>query len=144
MPKLQAAGWGKPFHLRCMAWARAFGEHASSNQIPVLMNPEKKARRHVDAMFAAFGWVVQAKDNINPSVSRGIAVCKLSFATGELNAMANPIPSFAEQTLIVTETERQLSVVEVLEVVVSANLQRATRLNQLIVQQAFAGKLTRD
>jgi type I restriction enzyme S subunit len=34
-----------------------------------------------------------------------------------------------------------LSVVEELEAVVSANLQRATRLRQSILQKAFTGKL---
>ena len=37
--------------------------------------------------------------------------------------------------------ERRLSVVEELESVVSANLQRATRLRQSILQRAFTGEL---
>ena len=48
---------------------------------------------------------------------------------------------FAEQTRIVAEVERRLSVVEELEAVVSANLQRATRLRQSILQKAFTGGL---
>ena len=47
----------------------------------------------------------------------------------------------AKQTRIVVEVERQLSVVEELEAVVSANVQRATRLRQSILQKAFAVKL---
>ena len=47
----------------------------------------------------------------------------------------------AEQQCIVVEVERCLSVVEGLEAVVSANLQRATRLRQSILQRAFDGKL---
>ena len=39
------------------------------------------------------------------------------------------------------EVERRLSVVEELESVVSANLQRATRLRQSILQKAFSGSL---
>lgn len=43
------------------------------------------------------------------------------------------------------EVERRLSVVEELEAAVSANLQRATRLRQSILQKAFEGKLaTKD
>ena len=52
-----------------------------------------------------------------------------------------PIPPLAEQTRIVAEVERRLSVVEELESVVTANLQRATRLRQSILQEAFGGKL---
>jgi type I restriction enzyme S subunit len=47
----------------------------------------------------------------------------------------------AGQTRIITEVERRLSVVEELEAVVSANLQRAARLRQSILQKAFTGQL---
>jgi type I restriction enzyme S subunit len=59
----------------------------------------------------------------------------------KLQALAIPLPSLAEQTRIVAEVERRLSVVEELEAVVSANLQRATRLRQSILQKAFTGEL---
>ena len=59
----------------------------------------------------------------------------------KLQALAIPLPPFAEQTRIVAEVERRLSVVEELESVVTANLQRATRLRQSILQKAFTGEL---
>jgi type I restriction enzyme S subunit len=59
----------------------------------------------------------------------------------KLQALAIPLPPLAEQTRIVAEVERRLSVVEELESVVSANLQRATRLRQSILQRAFTGEL---
>ena len=62
----------------------------------------------------------------------------------ELKAMAIPLPPLAEQTRIVAEVERRLSVVEELESVVSANLQRATRLHQSILQKAFTGGQIRN
>ncbi len=57
----------------------------------------------------------------------------------KLKGLPVPIPPPAEQTRIVAEVERRFSVVEKLEAVVSSNLQRATRLRQSILQQAFNG-----
>jgi type I restriction enzyme S subunit len=54
------------------------------------------------------------------------------------------IPPLSEQKRIVAEVERRLSVVEELETVVSANLQRARRLRQSILQKAFMGQLIGD
>ena len=75
------------------------------------------------------------------------------LATGNQNSMRNigqerirqiiiKLPSIAEQMRIVAEVERRLSVVGELESVATANLQRATRLRQSILQKAFTGKLT--
>ena len=66
----------------------------------------------------------------------------LSFEQLRMTAIA--LPPLAEQTRIVAEVERRLSVVEELEAVVYANLQRATRLRQSILQKAFTGKLTKQ
>jgi type I restriction enzyme S subunit len=52
------------------------------------------------------------------------------------------LPPLAEQARIVSEVERRLSVVDELEAVVSANIQRATRLRQAILSKAFSGELT--
>ena len=62
----------------------------------------------------------------------------------EVKLLAIPLPPLAEQTRIVAEVERRLSVVEELESVVTANLQRATRLRQSILQKAFTGELRAD
>jgi len=73
-------------------------------------------------------------------VARGVAVKGVNI--GDVRPMPILLPPLAEQTRIVAEVERRLSVVEELEWVVSANLQRATRLRQSILQKAFTGKLT--
>jgi type I restriction enzyme S subunit len=56
--------------------------------------------------------------------------------------MSNPQQLFRmDVRRIVAEVERRLSVVEELEAVVSANLQRASRLRQSILQKAFTGQI---
>ncbi len=60
---------------------------------------------------------------------------------GEIKSIVLPLPPLAEQTRIVAEVERRLSVVEELEAVVTANLQRAGRLRRSILQKAFTEKL---
>jgi type I restriction enzyme S subunit len=52
-----------------------------------------------------------------------------------------PLPPLAEQARIVAEVERRLSVIEELEATVSINLNRAIRLRQAILSQAFKGAL---
>lgn len=59
----------------------------------------------------------------------------------EIKAIRLPIPPLAEQHRIVAEVERRLSVVEELEAAVAANLARAARLRQAILQRAFSGEL---
>jgi type I restriction enzyme S subunit len=61
--------------------------------------------------------------------------------TSQLAEFTFPLPPLAEQKRIVAEVERRLSVVEELEAVISANLQRASRLRQSILQKAFTGGL---
>lgn len=56
---------------------------------------------------------------------------------GDLKGMPIPLAPAAEQTRIVAEVERRLSVVEELEAAVVANVQRATRLRQSVLQRAF-------
>jgi type I restriction enzyme, S subunit len=48
-----------------------------------------------------------------------------------------PLPPLVEQSRIVAEVDRRLSVVEELEAVANANLQRTTRLRQSILQKTF-------
>jgi len=64
-----------------------------------------------------------------------------SISMTKLKGLPIPLPPPAEQVRIVAEVERRLSVVEQQEAVASANLQRATRLRQSVLQQVFSGRL---
>ena len=52
-----------------------------------------------------------------------------------------PLPPLAEQSRIVAEVERRLSMVQQVEATVEANLTRVERLRQSILKLAFSGKL---
>ncbi len=60
---------------------------------------------------------------------------------GEIKSIVLPVPPVAEQQRIVAEVERRLSIIDELEAVVAANLQRAARLRQAVLQRAFSGEL---
>jgi restriction endonuclease S subunit len=68
---------------------------------------------------------------------RGRASDLASISMTKLKGLPVPIPPLTEQTRIVPEVERRLSVVEELESVVTANLQRAVRLRQSILQNVL-------
>ena len=59
----------------------------------------------------------------------------------DLYPLTLPLPSTAEQEVIVAEVERRLSVIKELEAAVQANLTRANRLRQSILSGAFSGRL---
>ena len=58
----------------------------------------------------------------------------------DVESLPIPLPPLSEQTRIVAEVDRRLSVVDELQAVVSVNLQRVTRLRQAILEKAFRGE----
>lgn len=48
-----------------------------------MTTPEEIARRKIDAMLEASGWIVQDRSAVNLSAGMGVAVRELSFTTGE-------------------------------------------------------------
>ena len=60
---------------------------------------------------------------------------------GDVELLPIPIPPKVEQEMILPEVERRLSVIEVLEAAVEANLIRANHLHQAILKKAFSGSL---
>jgi type I restriction enzyme S subunit len=71
--------------------------------------------------------------------ARGVGIHHLGAERADSWEVA--LPPLAEQQRIVAEVERHLSVIEAAENVVRANLKRAERLRQAILQRAFQGKL---
>ena len=61
----------------------------------------------------------------------------------KLQALLIPLPPDTEQRKIIEEVESRLSVAEEIEEAIDANLQRAERLRQSILKQAFSGKLVK-
>lgn len=131
------------------------------------MTPEEIARQQIDMILGRCGWTVQDKSEMNLHATKGVALRELSFKTGEpdytlfvdgkaiATVEAKPeghsLTGVEEQsTKYVTglqlaspsaEQERRLSVVEELSGLGIANLQRATRLRQSVLQRAFEGEL---
>ncbi|HVZ75210.1 MAG TPA: restriction endonuclease subunit S [Polyangia bacterium] len=64
-----------------------------------------------------------------------------NISQDRIRQIAIKVPPLTEQRRIVAEVERRLSVVDELDALVTANLQRATRLRQSILQRAFSGTL---
>ena len=61
-----------------------------------------------------------------------------TLSTGKVSALRVPLPPLPEQHRIVAEADRRLSLIRGAEAQVSANLARAKRLRQSILQAAFA------
>ncbi len=68
--------------------------------------------------------------------TKGIAYTGINIET--LKQLPIPVPSLAEQARIVAEVERRLSVDDEIEATVAADLLRAGRLRQAVLQTAFA------
>lgn len=62
----------------------------------------------------------------------------------KLSAFPVPLPPIAEQHRLVSEVDRRLSLVAEVETQVDVNLQRAARLRQSVLSNAFSGQLLRD
>lgn len=71
--------------------------------------------------------------------SQKVDVARANFSLEQIRNIPVPLPPLAEQTRIVAEVERRLSVIDQLETLVATNLARATRLRQAVLQQAFGG-----
>ena len=64
-----------------------------------------------------------------------------NISVGLLNELQLPLPSLPEQSYIVSEVERRLSILANVEATVEAELKRAESTRQGILRRAFAGQL---
>ncbi len=118
------------------AVVRGLSETAFVSQHVALLKP---VCREVAAFH--FLWVVSPAHGRKFLEKWAYGAGKPGLSLEQVRTLPIALPPLAEQTRIVAEVERRLSVVEELESVVSANLQRATRLRQSILQKAFTGEL---
>lgn len=77
--------------------------------------------------------VVEAIDRLKA----GINESGVSLTHDKLGGVLIPLPHLTEQKLILAEVEQRLSTTDDIESVVSANLQRARRLRQSVLQAVF-------
>lgn len=64
-----------------------------------------------------------------------------TLSVTKVNALPVPVPPLDEQTEVVAEVERRLSVIDEIEKEVDGGLKRAERLRQAILKKAFEGRL---
>jgi type I restriction enzyme, S subunit len=108
--------------------------------------PDTMIRLRLADSVRASGWIRTLwpsriiRSQVETRVKTTAGIYKI--AQPQVEGMVVPLPPVAEQTRIVAEVERRLSVMEELESVVTSNLQRAFRLRQSILQKAFTGQLT--
>ena len=100
------------------------------------MTPEQLARQQIDAMLVAAGWAVQDYGSYNPGAAHGIALREVPLTSGRRDYLL--IHDRRALGVIVAEADRRLSLIRVAESQVTANLARAQRLRQSILQAAFA------
>lgn len=74
------------------------------------------------------------------SLGAAFGTTRLRLTIPIFRRMPVPLPPLAEQAQIVAEIERRLSVVDEIETMVSANLQRGVRLRLSILHKAFASE----
>lgn len=120
--------------------------------ITIAANIAETARLSYPACFpdSIVGFVCESGEVMTSWVQMFLATAKQNlekFAPGTaqkninlevLQSVAIPLPPLAEQHRIVAEADRRLSLIRVAEAQVAANLARAQRLRQSILQAAFA------
>ena len=112
---------------------------AKSDDLPCLLVQRMARFRPILSEMTPFLYYALNTDGFIKHLVGGQQGTQLPHISGDgIQSFHIALPPLAEQTRIVAEVERRLSVIDELESVVKANLQRAIRLRQSILQRAFA------
>jgi len=91
----------------------------------------------IDPSFIEYAMASRVVQDQILGITKGVAQLKVNLAN--FNSIALPVPPHAEQTRIVAEVDRHLSILREVDAEVDANLQRAQALRQATLAQAFSG-----
>ena len=92
------------------------------------------SRKYLKTALSSDAVLMQAREGV-----QSVGVPDLGMA--KMRSFQIPLPPCIEQLAVVDEIDRRLSVTEELEATIKANLKRAERLRQTILQQAFIGDM---
>jgi type I restriction enzyme S subunit len=100
----------------------------------IRLRPERVSSRFLLVVFQHFYF-----NKVFAGVAAGVGINHLSAA--KFRNLNIPLPPLAEQGIIVSEVDQKMSFIRAAEALIGTNLQRANRLRQSILQEAFTGRL---
>ena len=118
------------------ALVRELKEEAFVSQHVALLKPSLTA-----ISTYLFTWVVAPTHGRKTLERWAYGAGKPGLSLEQVRSLPVALPPLAEQIQMADEVERRLSVIDELEAAVEANLIRADRLRQSILQRAFSGRL---
>ena len=107
--------------------------------VEVTINQDLKAlepKSGVSAEYVAYALIASENELLHQYTKEGTTVQNINFS--EFKRFEIPLPSLDTQRKIVIEAERRLSVIDRTEQTLRTQLERAKRLRQSILQQAFS------
>jgi type I restriction enzyme R subunit len=105
------------------------------------MTPEALARIHIDQLLQAAGWHVHDLKQANIHATTGVAIREFPLnpghCVGKVSRLPIGVPSIDEQSCIVAEVDRQLSILRGVEAEVNVSLQRVHTLRGAVLAKSF-------
>ena len=96
----------------------------------------------VNSLYIAWYLTSRLGQNQFSALQRGAT--KAGLGLDDIRSVNIPMPPFEEQTEVISQIEKRLSVVDEIEIEVDKNLKRADRLRQSVLKKAFSGKLVSE